>query len=170
MKKLALFTLVFLSSITSIKAAGKDSHPCVQVAEGLEGCGSKIAENILGNKFKLAPEGILLLFFPFINDLTKYEVNLLRSQIAKLTPQQRKALQVAATLNNGWYTIGSLLTVAKLGSWFCKNDSDKENLAKFMLALYYISQATAAAIARSTYNKVTANYTPTTTVDVINAY
>lgn len=158
MKKLALLTVALLSSFVGLDAATKDDHICQQVKEG--SYGSTATKTILDSVLVLAamtklsiPEKMFTVLLPFIHDLSETEVTALRNQAATLNLSQQQALSIVSKLNNGWYVIGTMFTMAGgsylyYGSEAMQLDENIKNVARIMIGTYAVSQLTAAMIAR----------------------
>lgn len=174
MKKLFL-TLTLLTSVISLDAASKDDHPCKQLAEGASGStwGKMNAEVVLifASLLKLSvPEKLIYtILIPAIHDLTEVEVNQLRNQALSLNISQQKALKVASTLNNGFYTIGTMLGIvgaayAYYGQAGMAVEENIQKMLRLMVTTYSVSQLSAILIAYLAKSKTPVNNSQETTI------
>lgn len=85
------------------------THPCKVVAEGGAIKGKMLEAGIMFSallKYDF-PLAIIAMFFPFVLELSDWELARAREQAATMNFSQKQLLTVAKFLNNGWNLIGA---------------------------------------------------------------
>ena len=164
MKKLSLLTITLISSIASLHGDGKveKPHTCTTMKYDKDSTRGKVmfeAMVLAISKLKL-PAALCAMLYPFINDLTAYEVNPLLedAELYKLTHPYHVA--AASHLTNGWNVIGASLATYLAGYFYYTGksfgnltDEQNQKIVTLLLSAYTTAQLTAIIAARKALGK-----------------
>ena len=160
MKKLSLLALSLISSAAGLYAKDEAAkpHTCTVIARG----GSSTKPKLLFDFMTLAavsrfdlPTSLLVALFPFVNDLTEYEVNeFLNDETYALTHPNH--VKLVSHLTNGWNIISGSLA-AYLTAYLCYTgtsrrdltDGENKTIVKAIFAMYTAAQVSAILAKRN---------------------